>query len=54
MTSRPSSDPARENASQDEATGLPLLRTWTGVYLFVLGCFLVWVVALFALTLTFR
>ena len=34
----------------DESTGLPGLRTWRGVYLFVLGVFLVWLGLLAALT----
>ena len=32
-----------------EAPGLPALRTWHGVYWFVLGSFLVWVGLLVAL-----
>jgi hypothetical protein len=39
--------------SQDELTGLPWLRTWRGVYLFVFGCFVLWVVLLLALTMSF-
>ena len=31
--------PTREN---EELTGLPRLRTWRGVYLFVFGCFVLW------------
>lgn len=38
---------------KDELTGLPGLRTWRGVYLFVFGCFLLWVVLLLALTVNF-
>ena len=34
----------------DEVTGLPGLRSWRAVYLFVLGCFVLWVVLLAALT----
>lgn len=30
-------------AGDDGATGLPGLRSWRSVYLFVLGCFIVWV-----------
>jgi hypothetical protein len=37
----------------DSATGLPVLRTWPRVYLFVLAVFIVWVVLLTALTMTF-
>jgi hypothetical protein len=35
---------------EQEATGLPWPRTWRGVYLFVLGCFCVWLGLLIALT----
>jgi hypothetical protein len=34
-------------------TGLPLLRSWRSVYLFVLGCFVLWVVLLVMLTVFF-
>jgi hypothetical protein len=37
-----------------ESTGLPLFRTWRAVYIFVLGCFVLWVGLLFALALAFR
>jgi hypothetical protein len=37
----------------DESTGLPWLKTWTGVYAFVIGCFVTWVVLLVALELVF-
>ena len=37
----PPAQPAR-----DESTGLPGFRTWRRVYLFVLGCFVLWVVLL--------
>ena len=37
----------------DAATGLPGLRTWRAVYLFVLGCFIVWVGLLTLLTRVF-
>jgi len=36
--------------ADDDRTGLPGLRTWRGVYVFVLGCFLLWVMLLIALT----
>ena len=45
-----SEPPAPVNETE---TGLPFFRTWRGVYVFVFGCFLVWVVMLFALTLSF-
>ena len=35
---------------KDELTGLPGLRTWRGVYIFVFGCFVLSVVLLVALT----
>jgi hypothetical protein len=38
---------------KDESTGLPWLRTWRGVYLFVFGCFILWVVLLLALAVGF-
>ena len=38
---------------RDELTGLPGLRTWRGVYLFVFGCFILWVLLLLALTMSF-
>lgn len=36
--------------TDDNLTGLPLLRTWGSVYLFVLGVFAAYVVLLLALT----
>ncbi len=41
--SQPSAPPAAEEAS---SPGLPGFRTWRGVYLFVLGCFVAVVVLL--------
>jgi hypothetical protein len=38
---------------EDEATGLPGLRTWRGVYFFVFGCFVLSVVLLIALTVIY-
>jgi len=32
------------------ATGLPFLRTWQAVYLFVLASFILWITLLIALT----
>jgi len=37
----------------DEATGLKLLPTWRGVYVFVLGSFALWIALLVALTKIF-
>ncbi len=47
-----SPDPVEPRA-ESKATGLPGFRTWTKVYLFVLGSFALWVGLLIALTLTF-
>lgn len=38
---------------ENEDTGLPFLRTWKAVYLFVLASFALWVALLLALTRTF-
>ena len=38
---------------KDDLTGLPGLRTWRGVYIFVFGCFILWVALLLALTVGF-
>ena len=38
---------------KDELTGLPWFRTWRGVYVFVFGCFILWVALLLALTVSF-
>ena len=38
------------SARETEATGLPWPRTWPGVYLFVIGSFILWVALLVALT----
>jgi hypothetical protein len=45
------SDPAASTESED--TGLPALRTWPAVYLFVLVVFVVWVALLIALERTY-
>ncbi|MFZ0827876.1 MAG: hypothetical protein WAO02_10685 [Verrucomicrobiia bacterium] len=37
----------------DRETGLPLLRSWRAVYLFVFGCFVLWVVLLVTLTVIY-
>jgi hypothetical protein len=41
-------------SGEDESTGLPLLRTWRGVYGFVIGAFVLWVGLLFALGSIFK
>jgi len=41
------SQPDANAADTDErSTGLPLLRNWRAVYLFVVACFICWVVIL--------
>jgi hypothetical protein len=42
-----------EQNPSDEKTGFPGLRTWRGVYTFVLITFAIWVALLIALTRTF-
>jgi hypothetical protein len=37
----------------DCPTGLPLFRTWRGVYIFVFGCFVLWVLLMLALTMSY-
>ena len=38
---------------EPEDTGFPGIRTWRGLYFFVFGSFVLWVVLLFALTRIF-
>ncbi len=46
--------PAAAPAGQrDEATDLPGLPTWRGVYFFVFGSFILWVLLLLALTMSY-
>lgn len=40
-------------ATENETTGLPILRTWRGVYLVVLCIFIVWVALLTMLSKMF-
>ncbi len=40
-------------ASGDEATGLPWLGTWRGVYVLVFASFVIWVGLLVGLTVVF-
>jgi hypothetical protein len=49
----PTSKPPQSNAVNDDATGLPGLSTWPGVYLFVFGVFIVWVALLTTLSMMF-
>ena len=44
---------AEPPVSEAESTGLPWFHSWRGVYVFVFGSFILWVVLLFALTLSF-
>jgi hypothetical protein len=37
----------------DEATGLPGFRSWRGVYVLVLASFVLWVVLLLVLTISY-
>jgi hypothetical protein len=41
---------APDRPERDEETGLSWPRTWRGVYLLVLGSFILWVALLIALT----
>jgi hypothetical protein len=43
----------RPSTNEDEATGLPWPHTWRGVYLLVVGSFVLWVGLLVALTVVF-
>jgi hypothetical protein len=38
---------------RDELTGLPGLRAWRHVYLFVFACFVLWVLLLLVLTVSY-
>ena len=46
--------PPAAAAGEREDTGLPFLPTWRGVYVFVIGSFVLWVVLLFLLSVAFR
>jgi hypothetical protein len=45
--------PAPADEPAEGATGLPWPRTWPGVYLFVMSCFIIWVALLVALERVF-
>jgi hypothetical protein len=49
MKSSPAPPGAPNNSVDTNETGLPGLRTWRGVYLVVLGTFMLWVALLAAL-----
>ncbi len=44
----------RHGMPDNGSTGFPGLRTWPRLYGFVLGCFVLWMLLLFALELVFR
>ena len=45
----------RQTKPQDNGdTGLPAFHTWPKLYTFVLGCFVLWMLLLFALGQCFR
>ena len=46
-------DTPSEPVQNNEATGLPWFHSWRGIYVFVFGCFVLWVALLFALTRIF-
>lgn len=50
MKSTPAHEP---HAVNREAPKVPIFKTWRGVYLFVFGCFVAYVVALAAFTLVY-
>jgi hypothetical protein len=54
MSSIPPSEPDPPPHSESETTGLPGFRTWRGVYVFVLGVFVVYVVLLAVFARAFR
>lgn len=41
------------SADQDELTGMPWFRTWRDVYVLVLASFILWVVLLLVLTMSY-
>jgi hypothetical protein len=53
-TANQNASPEPAGEEDNEGTGLPLLHTWGRVYAVVLGCFVVWVALLFALSVVFR
>jgi hypothetical protein len=50
---RENAQPGPVNESRSEPTGLPGLRTWREVYLFVIICFVVYVALLTIFSLAF-
>jgi len=51
MKSTPAPPGAPKSSVDEEATGLPILKTWPAVYWFVFASFVVWVVLMEALDL---
>ena len=49
----PTCPPAHADEPPDVATGLPWPRTWPGVYLLVMACFVMWVALLVVLERVF-
>jgi hypothetical protein len=45
--------PAEDRPRPDEDTGVPGLRTWTRVYVVVVGCFVLWIALLSTLMLVY-
>jgi len=45
-TTPPSASADAPDSPDERSTGLPLFRTWPAVYLFVVGCFALWVAIL--------
>jgi hypothetical protein len=43
-------DATEHSARESEETGLPWPRSWRGVYLLVIGSFILWLALLLALT----
>lgn len=41
------------SSDENELTGLPGLRTWRHVYWFVFACFVLWIVLLLVLTMSY-
>lgn len=48
-----SSNPEPPVPSDDDATGLPAIPSWPGVYAFVLGTFALWIILLTVLSRAF-
>lgn len=56
ITATGDSDPPAKSTrprDDDADTGLPWFKTWRGVYVFVMGSFVLWVVLLIALMRSF-